>query len=72
MLEKCQGEGVGRAFLTLAEERIVERGIQWARLYTNEVMADNYAWYKRRGYVDYERRNDRGYNRISSRSRSPR
>jgi ribosomal protein S18 acetylase RimI-like enzyme len=64
VLEKCQGEGVGQAFLALAEERIVERGIQWARLYTNEVMTDNYAWYKRSGYVDYERRVDRGFNRI--------
>jgi ribosomal protein S18 acetylase RimI-like enzyme len=64
VLEKVQGRGVGRAFLGLAEERIKARKIQWARLYTNEVMTDNYAWYKRWGYVDYERRNDRGYNRI--------
>jgi ribosomal protein S18 acetylase RimI-like enzyme len=64
VLEKCQGEGIGRLLLALAEERVREHGIQWARLYTNEVMTDNYAWYKRAGFVDYERRNDRGYNRI--------
>jgi ribosomal protein S18 acetylase RimI-like enzyme len=64
VLEKCQGEGIGKAFLALAEERIRARSIQWARLYTNEVMTENYAWYKRWGYVDYERRHDRGYNRI--------
>ncbi len=43
--------GIGNALLTLAETRARELGKRVIRLYTGELLVDNIAWYKRRGYV---------------------
>jgi ribosomal protein S18 acetylase RimI-like enzyme len=34
------------------------------RLYTNEVMVENLAFYQRLGFVEVERRMDEGYRRV--------
>jgi ribosomal protein S18 acetylase RimI-like enzyme len=59
-----QGRGVGRALLTLAEERTRAAGHDRISLYTNEVMVENQALYERIGYVETDRANVHGFARI--------
>jgi ribosomal protein S18 acetylase RimI-like enzyme len=59
-----QGQGLGRRLMAFAEQRARERGLREARLYTNEVMVENRAFYQRLGFVEVERRVDGGYHRV--------
>ena len=57
----AQGRGLGNRLLGFAERRARELGLRTIRLYTGEKLADNVAWYKRKGYVSerVEERADR-------------
>jgi len=59
-----QGQGLGRRLMTFAEERAHEYGLRELRLYTNEVMVENLAFYRRLGFEEIERRVDDGYHRV--------
>ncbi|WP_233548769.1 GNAT family N-acetyltransferase [Galactobacter valiniphilus] len=59
-----RGTGLGRRLLELAEERARELGLPEVRLYTNQAMTENVAYYPRRGYVETDRRGDGGYRRV--------
>lgn len=60
----AQGTGVGGRLLTVADDECRSAGLSEIRLYTNEVMADNVRYYKRRGFVETHRATDNGYRRI--------
>lgn len=60
----CQGRGIGRQLMTLAEAVAKERGYQSIRLYTHELMRENIALYAKHGYVETERRIERGFPRV--------
>lgn len=60
----CQGRGIGRALLDLAEGRARELGVSELRLYTNALMTDNVALYGRLGWEETERRRDGDYDRV--------
>lgn len=64
VLPSEQGLGTGSRMLALAEERAREYGVAELRLYTNEVMTENIAYYPRRGYVETHRGGDGGYRRV--------
>jgi GNAT superfamily N-acetyltransferase len=59
-----QGAGYGRVLLDFAEDEARRRG--WGRivLYTNVMMTDNIAIYAKRGYVERERRREKGFDRV--------
>lgn len=59
-----QSRGVGAALLSRAERVAVDAGLGEVRLYTNEVMTENIAYYGRRGYVETHRATDDGYRRV--------
>jgi ribosomal protein S18 acetylase RimI-like enzyme len=59
-----QGQGLGRRLIAFAEQYARERGLREARLYTNEVMVENLAFYRRLGFEEVERRVDDGYRRV--------
>ncbi|WP_440709846.1 GNAT family N-acetyltransferase [Herbiconiux sp. YIM B11900] len=61
---QAQGSGLGSALLAQAERLAVKRGKQWVRLYTNEAMVENLAFYPRRGYVETHRGTVDGYARV--------
>jgi ribosomal protein S18 acetylase RimI-like enzyme len=51
----CQKQGLGRRLLSHAEGLAIEAGYREIRLYTNSLMAENVALYRRLGYrVDRE------------------
>jgi ribosomal protein S18 acetylase RimI-like enzyme len=64
VLPSEQGRGTGSRLLGLAEERAGEYGLTELRLYTNEAMTENIAYYPRRGYVETHRGGDGGYRRV--------
>jgi ribosomal protein S18 acetylase RimI-like enzyme len=64
VLPACQGTGLGRCLLELAEEKARAAGYDSIYLYTQEIMTENQALYGRNGYVEYARRTEMGLNRI--------
>lgn len=59
-----QGTGVGKQLLDLADAYARARGLAEVRLYTNEAMTENLAYYRRHGFVETRRATDRGYRRV--------
>jgi ribosomal protein S18 acetylase RimI-like enzyme len=64
-----QGRGHGRALLAFAERRAAELGLTELRLYTNALMTENIALYRRLGWRDYDRHSERGFMRVYFRKR---
>jgi len=59
-----QGQGLGRRLMMFAEQQARQRGMREVRLYTNEAMVENLAFYQRLGFEEIERRIDDGYYRV--------
>ncbi|MEM7209966.1 MAG: GNAT family N-acetyltransferase [Pseudomonadota bacterium] len=59
-----QGQRVGSCLLSLAESAAKKRGYSAIDLYTHEKMTENIPLYEKRGYVETERKNVNGYERI--------
>jgi N-acetylglutamate synthase-like GNAT family acetyltransferase len=64
VLPSAQGSGVGARLLALAEEQARELGREEVRLYTNEAMTENLAYYPRHGYVETHRAEQDGFRRV--------
>jgi ribosomal protein S18 acetylase RimI-like enzyme len=64
VLPSAQGQGVGTRLLTLAEAHGRRHGMSEVRLYTNEAMTENLAYYPRRGYVETHRAEQDGFRRV--------
>jgi ribosomal protein S18 acetylase RimI-like enzyme len=60
----AQGLGVGARLLRLAEEQARAHGVREVRLYTNEAMTENLAYYPRRGYRETHRATQDGFCRV--------
>ena len=60
----CQGAGHGRFLMAAAEAQGKAAGKDCIRLYTNEVMTENLAFYASLGYAVEERRLEDGYRRV--------
>jgi len=59
-----QGMGIGRALLEFAEAQAVRRGRGEVCLYTNALMTENIALYRRIGYVETGRVSEKGFDRV--------
>jgi len=59
-----QGKGHGRILLEFAEARAVHLGHREIRLYTNALMTENIALYRRIGYVETARVTEKGFDRV--------
>ncbi len=59
-----QGEGLGRRLIAFVEEETRNRNLSEIRLYTNEKMWENLAFYERLGFEETERRLEEGYRRV--------
>jgi GNAT superfamily N-acetyltransferase len=64
-----QGRGIGGRLLALAEDHTRRHGLHEVRLYTNEAMTENLAYYPRRGYVESHRAEQDGFRRVFFRKR---
>lgn len=68
---RARGTGVGRALLELAEREAARRGFASVYLCTNSKMTENQVFYPKIGYVEYDRRNEAGYDRVFYRKSLP-
>ncbi|WP_053376638.1 GNAT family N-acetyltransferase [Paenibacillus sp. FJAT-27812] len=59
-----QGQGIGRKLIEFAMSFAKEALFQEVRLYTNEVMTENLAYYPKLGFIELERRTEDGYRRV--------
>jgi ribosomal protein S18 acetylase RimI-like enzyme len=59
-----QGEGLGSRLMSFAEEQATASDLPEVRLYTNQVMTENLAFYARLGFEETNRRVDQGYTRV--------
>ena len=64
-----QGEGIGRRLMEHAESEARRLGYGHLDLYTHERMTENIAMYERIGYVEVDRRTERGFPRVYMRKR---
>jgi ribosomal protein S18 acetylase RimI-like enzyme len=60
----AQGRGIGALLLGRAEEHARACGLGEVRLYTNEVMTENLAFYPARGYRETGRAEHEGFRRV--------
>ncbi|MCS4505623.1 GNAT family N-acetyltransferase [Arhodomonas aquaeolei] len=58
------GLGIGKALIQLAEAEAKRQGHSAIYLYTHEKMTENQALYSRNGYSEYDRRAEKGYERV--------
>ena len=58
------GNGVGSALMSHAEDLARALNLGEVRLYTNEAMTENLAYYPRRGYVETHRDEVNGFHRV--------
>ena len=59
-----QGGGAGSRLLALAEDEARRLRLAEIRLYTNEAMTENLAYYPRRGYAETHRAEQDGFRRV--------
>ena len=59
-----QGQGFGRRLIILAEETARNAGFDTVMLYTNEQMTENIELYKKLGFEEIERKEEKGYRRV--------
>ncbi len=64
VLPESQGRGYGRALIAFAEDAARARGLHAIRLYTNEAMTENIAFYRRLGFVETHRAEEKGFRRV--------
>jgi GNAT superfamily N-acetyltransferase len=64
VLPAAQGRGIAARLLALAEEQARGLGLRQIRLYTNEAMTENLAYYPRHGYAETHRAEQDGFNRV--------
>ncbi len=64
VLPAAQGRGIGARLLALAEEQARGLGLREIRLYTNQAMTENLAYYPRHGYAETHRAEQDGFNRV--------
>ena len=64
VLPAAQGRGIGARLLALAEEHARGLGLGEIRLYTNEAMTENLAYYPRHGDAETHRARQDGFHRV--------
>jgi GNAT superfamily N-acetyltransferase len=59
-----QGIGVGKTLIEYAEDEARRQGFRSIYLYTHERMIENQSLYSKIGYVEYDRRVEKGFERL--------
>ena len=58
------GKGIGKLLLQFAEAEARLQGYRSIYLYTHEKMTENQSLYSKSGYVEYDRRVEKGFSRV--------
>ena len=57
-------KGIGKKLIEYVEHTARQQGLKAVELYTNEAMAENLVMYRKLGYLETERRQQAGFNRV--------
>ena len=60
----AQHQGIGGALIAAVERQVIASGRQSYELYTNVVMTDSLRWYRKLGFVETARVEEKGFSRI--------
>ncbi len=71
VLPEHQGRGLGASLLAHAEAQARQRGLDEMRLFTNALMHENIAIYRKFGWVEYDRGEQAGFRRVFMRKAVP-
>ena len=69
VLPRCHGRGFGRALIAFAEAEARRRGWREIQLYTHALMTENQALYRRLGFIETARVQEKGFDRVYMRKR---
>ncbi len=58
------GKGIGKKLVEYVEQTARENGLSAVELYTNESMIENLTFYPQLGYIETERKQQDGFNRV--------
>ncbi len=58
------GQGIGKKLVAYVEQTASDKDLAAVELYTNEVMTENLAMYPKLGYIETERKQQDGFNRV--------
>lgn len=58
------GKGIGRKLMEFVEQSARENGLNAVELYTNEAMTENLAMYPKLGYIETDRKQQDGFDRV--------
>ena len=58
------GKGIGKRLVKYVEHAARQEGLKAVELYTNEAMIENLAMYPKLGYLETERKEQAGFNRV--------
>ncbi len=58
------GKGIGKMLIEFVEQVAIDKGLKAIELYTNEVMTENLTMYPKLGYIEFERKQQAGFNRV--------
>ncbi|MFK0310723.1 GNAT family N-acetyltransferase [Pseudomonas sp. NPDC090233] len=64
VLAACKGQGVGKQLMLFCEEQSRLTGCSAIRLYTHERMTENIEIYRKLGYVETHRAQEKGFARV--------
>jgi GNAT superfamily N-acetyltransferase len=64
VLPDCRGRGLGTLLLAFAEHEAARLGLRSVRPFTKQMMADNFSFYRHRGYCETGRCDDDGFPRV--------
>lgn len=64
LLPDAQGLGLGRKMLEFAEQAALDAGYKSIRLYTHQLMTENIELYRRIGYIETHRGEEKGLHRV--------
>lgn len=58
------GQGIGKMLVEYVEQAARKKGLVAVELYTNEAMTENLSMYPHLGYIETERKQQAGFNRV--------
>lgn len=64
VLPSYSGKGIGKKLIAFVELKARESGKRSIELYTNEAMTENLAMYPKLGFIEIERKQQMGFNRV--------
>ncbi len=64
VLPRMGGQGIGKMLIRFVENAARAKGFRAVELYTNIVMTENISLYKKLGYVETERKQQDGFDRV--------